>query len=66
VTGWPQRRRFRPRVHAFADRGRELLKKTFSDYGSNGESATMRVYAAKAVTDYDAQIMQARTVAGSL
>jgi putative membrane protein len=44
----------------------ELLKKTFSEYGSNGESPTMRVYAAKAVTDYDAQIMQARTVAGSL
>jgi predicted outer membrane protein len=44
----------------------ELLKKTFSDYGSNGESPTMRVYAAKAVTDYDAQVTQARTVAGSL
>jgi len=26
----------------------------------------MRVYAAKAVTDYDAQVTQARTVAGSL
>jgi hypothetical protein len=44
----------------------ELLKKTFSEYGANGESPTMRVYAAKAVTDYEAQILQARTIAGSL
>ena len=44
----------------------ELLKKAFSDYGSNGESPTMRIYAAKAADDYDAQLMQARTVAGSL
>jgi putative membrane protein len=44
----------------------ELLKKTFTDYGANGESPTMRVYAAKAVTDYDAQLLQARTIAGSL
>jgi len=44
----------------------QLLQKTFKDYGANGESPTMRVYAAKAVTDYDAQILQARTIAGSL
>jgi putative membrane protein len=44
----------------------ELLKKAFSDYGSNGESPTMRIYAAKAADDYDAQLMQARTIAGSL
>ena len=44
----------------------ELLKKTFTDYGANGESPTMRVYAAKAVTGYEAQILQARTIAGSL
>lgn len=44
----------------------ELLRKTFSDYGANGESPAMRVYAAGAVTDYDAQILQARAIAGSL
>ena len=44
----------------------QLLQKTFKDYGANGESPTMRVYAAKAVTDYEAQILQARTIAGSL
>ena len=44
----------------------ELLKKTFIDYGANGESPTMRVYAAKAVTGYEAQILQARAIAGSL
>lgn len=44
----------------------EHLKKTFNDYGANGQSPTMRVYAAKAVSSYDAQIMQARTIAGSL
>lgn len=44
----------------------ELLKKTFTDYGANGESPTMRIYAAKAVTGYEAQILQARTIAGSL
>jgi putative membrane protein len=44
----------------------EVLKKTFSEYGANGESPTLRVYAAGAVTDYDAQILQARTIAGSL
>jgi len=44
----------------------EFLKKTFTDYGANGESPTLRVYAAKAVTGYDAQILQARAIAGSL
>ena len=44
----------------------ELLRKTFTDYGANGESPTMRVYAAKAVTGYEAQILQARAIAGSL
>jgi predicted outer membrane protein len=44
----------------------EFLKRTFTDYGANGESPTMRVYAAKAVTDYDTQILQARAIAGSL
>jgi putative membrane protein len=44
----------------------ELLKQTFTDYGANGESPTMRVYAAKAVTGYEAQILQARAIAGSL
>ena len=44
----------------------ELLKQTFSDYGVHGESPTLRVYAAKAVTDYDAQILRARTIAGAL
>jgi putative membrane protein len=44
----------------------ELLKKTFTDYGANGESPTLRVYAAKAVTGYEAQILQARAIAGSL
>lgn len=44
----------------------EMLKRTFTEYGANGESPTMRVYAAKAASDYDAQILQARTIAGSL
>jgi putative membrane protein len=44
----------------------ELLKQTFTDYGANGESPTLRVYAAKAVTGYEAQILQARMIAGSL
>jgi putative membrane protein len=44
----------------------ELLKRTFTDYGANGESPTLRVYAAKAVTGYEAQILQARAIAGSL
>ena len=44
----------------------ELLKTTFIAYGANGESPTMRVYAAKAVTGYEAQILQARAIAGTL
>jgi putative membrane protein len=44
----------------------ELLRKTFTDYGANGESPTLRLYAAKAVTGYEAQILQARAIAGSL
>jgi putative membrane protein len=44
----------------------ELQKKTFSDYGANGGSAALRVYATKAATDYDAQLVQARAIAGSL
>lgn len=44
----------------------ELLRQAFAAYGANGESETMRVYAAKAVTDYEAQILQARAIAGSL
>lgn len=44
----------------------EHLKKTFNDYGANGQAPTMRVYAAKAASDYEAQITQARTVAGAL
>jgi putative membrane protein len=44
----------------------ELLRKTFTDYGANGESPTMRIYAAKAVTDYAAQILQARAIAAAL
>ena len=44
----------------------ELLRKTFTDYGANGESPTLRVYAAKAVTDYAAQILQARAIAAAL
>jgi predicted outer membrane protein len=44
----------------------EALKKTFTEYGANGESPTLRVYAADAVSGYDAQILQARTIAGSL
>ena len=34
--------------------------------GANGESRALRVYAAKAVTGYEAQILQARAIAGSL
>lgn len=44
----------------------EILKKTFAEYDANGELPAMRVYAAKAVTNYEAQILQARTIAGSL
>jgi len=44
----------------------DYLAKTFRAYGANGESPTLRVYAAKAVTDYEGQLVRARTVAGSL
>ncbi len=44
----------------------DYLAKIFRAYGANGESPTLRVYAAKAATDYDAQLQKARTVAGSL
>ena len=44
----------------------DSLAKTFRAYGANGESATLRVYAAKSVTDYEDQVARARTVAGSL
>ena len=44
----------------------ERLKQTFTDYGANGESANMRIYAAMAVTDYAAQILQARAIAAAL
>jgi predicted outer membrane protein len=41
------------------------LAKMFRDYGANGESPTLRLYAADAVTDYENQTARARTVAGS-
>lgn len=44
----------------------DYLARTFRAYGANGESPTLRVYAAKAVTDYESQVARARTVAGSL
>ena len=44
----------------------DYLAKTFRAYGANGESPTLRVYAAKAATDYEDQLARARTVAGSL
>ena len=44
----------------------EGLRQAFTDYGANGESPSMRIYAAKAVTDYEAQILQARAIAASL
>ena len=42
------------------------LKQTLSEYGANGDSSTMRVYATTAVTDCDARLVQAHTIAGSL
>lgn len=42
------------------------LRLAFSTYGATGGSSPMRIYAAKAATDCDARILQARTVAGSL
>ena len=44
----------------------EILRQTFTDYGANGASPTLRLYAAKAVTGYEAQILQARAIAGAL
>lgn len=44
----------------------EFLASIFRGYGANGESDTLRVYAAKSATDYDEQLQKARTVAGSL
>ncbi|MGZ5907061.1 MAG: DUF4142 domain-containing protein [Reyranella sp.] len=44
----------------------DYLAKTFRAYGATGESPTLRVYAAKAATDYEAQVARARTIAGSL
>lgn len=44
----------------------EFLANTFRAYGANGEAPTLRVYAAKAVTDYEKQTQLARTTAGSL
>lgn len=44
----------------------DYLAKTFRAYGANGESQTLRVYAAKSATDYEDQVARARTIAGSL
>ncbi|MFI5000900.1 MAG: DUF4142 domain-containing protein [Reyranellales bacterium] len=44
----------------------DFLTKTFRAYGATGESETMRVYAAKATSDYEKQATLARTVMGSL
>jgi putative membrane protein len=44
----------------------EILRQAFTDYGANGESPTLRLYAAKAVTGYEAQVLQARAIAGAL
>jgi putative membrane protein len=44
----------------------DFLAKTFTAYGANGESSTMRVYAAKSASDYEKQGTLARTVMGSL
>ena len=44
----------------------DYLAKTFRAYGANGESPTLRVYAAKGATDYEGQVARARTVAGAL
>ena len=40
----------------------DYLAKTFRTYGANGESPTLRLYAAKAVSDYEGQSKRARTV----
>lgn len=44
----------------------QFLARLFRGYGANGESETLRGYAAKAASDYDAQLEKARMVAGSL
>ena len=44
----------------------QFLAGIFRGYGANGESPTLRVYAAKSATDYDAQLEKARTISGSL
>ena len=44
----------------------DFLAVTFRAYGANGESNTLRLYAAKAATDYDKQATDARMVMGSL
>lgn len=44
----------------------DFLLLTFREYGANGESQTLRLYAAKAATDYEKQATSARTVMGSL
>ena len=43
-----------------------FLIETFRGYGATGESNTLRVYAAKSVSDYEKQETHARTVMGSL
>jgi len=43
-----------------------FLARIFRGYGANGESETLRLYAAKTATDFDAQVEKARTIAGSL
>ena len=44
----------------------EDLVRIFRAYGANGESPTLRAYAAKAISDYEGQVARARTVAGAL
>lgn len=44
----------------------ELLQKAFADYGATGDQADLRVYAAQVAAEYDVQLRQARTIAGSL
>jgi putative membrane protein len=44
----------------------QYMANFFRGYGATGESETLRTYAAKAATDYDAQVEKARTIAGSL
>ncbi len=44
----------------------DFLAVTFRTYGATGESETLRVYAAKAATDYDKQATDARMIMGAL